>query len=131
MLGASLAQGMYNSLPFFYSVSLAKMWSNGSDFPFWLIKVSAGTFMVGSNSLHLLCVPFLCVCNTHSASKLLQTTARKMLKFETTLAERLKKLHLVFQNLCKLQLEFSVWVYTNNKRAITQRICEAHDNLAT
>lgn len=38
----------------------------------------------------------------------LQTTARKMLKFETTLAERLKKLHLVFQNLYKLQLEFSV-----------------------
>ena len=51
---------------------------------------------------------FLCVFNTHSASKLLQTTARKMLKFETTLAERLKKLHLVFQNLYKLQLEFSV-----------------------
>ena len=64
--------------------------------------------MVGSNSLHLSCVPFLCVFNTHSASKLLQTTARKMFKLETTLAERLKKLHLVFQNLYKLQLEFSV-----------------------
>ena len=46
--------------------------------------------MVSSNSLQLLCVTFLCVFNTHSASKLLQTTARKMLKFETTLAEKLK-----------------------------------------
>ena len=120
MLGASLAQGMYNSLAFFYSVPLAKMWSNGSDFPFWLIKVSAGTFMVGSNSLHLLCVTFLCVFNTHNASKLSQTTARKMLKFKTTLAERLKKkLLLVFQNLYKLLLEFSVWVYTKNTGAIT------------
>lgn len=49
--------------------------------------------MVGGNSLHLLCATFICVFNTHSisASKLSQTTARKMLKFETTLAERLKK----------------------------------------
>jgi len=48
--------------------------------------------MVGSNSLYLLRVIFLCVFNTHSASKPLQTTARKMLKFETTLAERFKKI---------------------------------------
>ena len=67
--------------------------------------------MVGGNSLHLLCATFICVFNTKtiSASKLSQTTARKMLKFETTLAERLKKKKLlVFQNLHKLLLEFSV-----------------------
>lgn len=67
--------------------------------------------MVGGNSLHLLCATLICVFNTHSisASKLSQTTARKMLKFENTLAERLKKkLLLVFQNLHKLLLEFSV-----------------------
>ena len=56
--------------------------------------------MVGSNSLHLLCVTFLCVFNTHNASKLSQTTARKMLKFKTTLAERLKKNYFLYFRIC-------------------------------
>ena len=56
--------------------------------------------MVGSNSLQLLCVTFLCVFNTHSASKLLQTTARKMLKLETTLAEKLKKNYILYFRIC-------------------------------